>query len=296
MEIKDLRLLQNLSLSEKTNITRERIIEWCEYWEGKVYISFSGGKDSTVLVHIAQSIYPDIPLVFVNTGLEYPEITEFVKSFDVTHLKPKTPFHKVIEKYGYPVISKVVAQQLFEIRTTKSDKLLNKRLYGDKKGNGKLSEKWKFLINAPFKISHKCCDILKKNPIKKYEKNTGNKSILGTMASESHQRQYTYLQNGCNSFFSNRPLSTPLGFWNKKDIVAYIEKFNINYSDIYKKDESRNGTGCMFCMFGVHKESSGFFAKNRFQKMRETHPKKYEYCMEKLGIKNVLKYINVNYL
>ncbi|MDP8268204.1 MAG: phosphoadenosine phosphosulfate reductase family protein [Candidatus Tenebribacter davisii] len=296
MNIQDLKILQSLSLSEKIKITRERIIEWYEYWEGKVYISFSGGRDSTVLLHIAKSIYPDISSVFINTGLEYPEIKNFAQSFDnVTSIRPKMPFHKVIEKYGYPVISKSTAQILDEIRTTKSEKLLNKRLHGDENGNGKLAEKWKFLIDAPFKISHKCCNKLKKDPIKKYEKETENKGILGTMAEESNQRQYTYLQNGCNAFSSNRPISTPLGFWTNKDILNYIAKYNIDYSEIYKGEESRRGTGCMFCMFGVHRELAGIFYINRFQKMKKTHPKQYEYCMENLGIKEVLKFIHVKY-
>ncbi len=79
MKTKDLKILQMLPLSEKIKITRERIIEWYEYWEGNVYISFSGGRDSTVLLHIAKMIYPDITPVFIDTGLEYPEIKSFVK-------------------------------------------------------------------------------------------------------------------------------------------------------------------------------------------------------------------------
>ena len=93
-------------------MTKERIREWVkEYGIDGVYVSFSGGKDSTVLLHMAREMYPNIKAVFVDTGLEYPEIRDFVKSFDnVDWLRPKMNFKQVIEKYGYPFISKEVSE------------------------------------------------------------------------------------------------------------------------------------------------------------------------------------------
>ena len=76
-------------------------------------MAFSGGKDSTVLLDIARKIYPDIEAVYNDTGLEYPELREFVKTIDnVTWLRPKENFKKVVQKYGYPVISKEVANKV----------------------------------------------------------------------------------------------------------------------------------------------------------------------------------------
>lgn len=109
----DLAQMQSLPLKAKIQMTKRRIIDWYEYWDGQVYVSFSGGKDSTVLVDLVRNAcgLKDVPLVFVDTGLEYPEIREFVKSFDnVTWLKPKMNFKQVIEKYGYPFISKEVCE------------------------------------------------------------------------------------------------------------------------------------------------------------------------------------------
>jgi 3'-phosphoadenosine 5'-phosphosulfate sulfotransferase (PAPS reductase)/FAD synthetase len=138
---------QGQPLEIKEQLTLARIKAYYERLDGQVYVSFSGGKDSTVLLDLARRIYPDIPAVFVDTGLEYPEIREFVRTIpNVTWLKPKIPFTQVIEKYGYPVVSKEVAQKISEIRTTGSDKLRGKRLNGDAAGNGKLAEKWKFLV------------------------------------------------------------------------------------------------------------------------------------------------------
>ena len=97
---------QGYNLQGKIFLSKERIKEWYEHWDGMVYVSFSGGKDSTVLLHLVRSMYPEVPAVFCDTGLEYPEIRDFVKTFDnVTWLKPKMTFRDVLKKYGYPVVS-----------------------------------------------------------------------------------------------------------------------------------------------------------------------------------------------
>ena len=107
MELWQLKQLQALPLEVKILKTQQRITEWYEYWGGQVYVSFSGGKDSTVLLHLVRELYPEVPAVFVDTGLEYPEIKEFVKTFDnVVTLRPKKSFKEVIETEGFPVISK----------------------------------------------------------------------------------------------------------------------------------------------------------------------------------------------
>lgn len=77
-----LKELQALPLDRKIQITQTRIIEWYQHYNGQVCVSFSGGKDSTVLLHIARQIYPDIPAVFSNTGLEYASIQRFVKTWN----------------------------------------------------------------------------------------------------------------------------------------------------------------------------------------------------------------------
>lgn len=286
MEYSELKELQELDLEHKLIITRGRIQEWYEHWESKVYVSFSGGKDSTVLLHIARQLYPEIPAVFVDTGLEYPEIRQFVKTHDnVVWLKPKMNFNQVIEKYGYPVVSKEQSQFLFQIKTGRSAKLRNIRLTGNKSGRGKVSEQWKYLIDAPFVISHKCCEVMKKRPFAQYEKETGNKAIMGVMADESDRRTTDYMKNGgCNFYETKRAKSWPLGFWTEQDILQYLLGNSLPYSSVYGKICKRGGqlvttgasrTGCMFCMFGVHMEQG----PNRFQRMQITHPKQYNYCI-----------------
>lgn len=281
---------QSLPLEAKIRMSKLRIKNWYDFWDGKVYVSFSGGKDSTVLLHLIRSMYPNVTGVFVDTGLEYPEIRSFVKDIEnIIWIKPVMSFDKVIEKYGFPLVSKEVSQKIEEIRNTKSEYLRNKRLYGDTNGNGKLPEKWKYLINSDIKISNKCCNIIKKAPFKIYEKKSGNKPFVATMAYESKLRTTVYLKNGCNAFNAQRPMSTPLSFWLEKDIWQYIEKFNVPYSKIYTMGYER--TGCMFCMFGVHLENE----ENRFQRMKRTHPHQWNYCINKLGIGHCLDIIGVKY-
>ena len=109
--IGDLHQMQSLPLEVKIRMTQRRICEWVErYGMDGVYIAFSGGKDSTVLLHMARQLYPEIPAVYVDTGLEYPEVKAFVKQHEnVEILRPKKDFRQVIEQYGYPFISKEVA-------------------------------------------------------------------------------------------------------------------------------------------------------------------------------------------
>ena len=106
-----LKELQALPLERKIGITQARIIEWYNHFNGNVYVSFSGGKDSTVLLNIARSLFPDIKAVYVDTGLEYPEVKEFIREFEnVDVIRPKMSFRSVITEYGYPIISKEVAE------------------------------------------------------------------------------------------------------------------------------------------------------------------------------------------
>lgn len=111
---KDLSTLQALPLDLKIRMTQNRLEDWIyHYGKDGVYVSFSGGKDSTVLLDIARGLYPDTLAVFVDTGLEYPEVRNFVKTYDnVEWLKPKKNFRQVIEEYGYPFISKEVSDKV----------------------------------------------------------------------------------------------------------------------------------------------------------------------------------------
>lgn len=288
-------------LEQKVQRTKELILEWYLQYKGKVYVSFSGGKDSTVLLHIARSIkgLENIVGVFSDTGLEYPEIREFVKTWDnIIWIKPKLTFKQVIEEYGYPIISKDMSKAIYDIRNTKSEKLRQYRLTGVSSTgktfhNGVLSKRYYPLINADFKISNRCCDKMKKQPFHKFEKDTGMKAIIGMMADESSNRMHLYMSGNCNAFRDKRPVSRPLMFWTEQDIYEYIDKYKLPIASVYGKVVKEGDlykttgvhrTGCMFCMYGVHLEGH----PNRFERMKETHPYQYDYIMNKLNGKHVL--------
>ena len=319
--MEELKFLQSQTLDRKIRLTQTRIAEWYLKFDGKVYVSFSGGKDSTVLLDLARRMYPDIKAVFVNTGLEYPEIVEFVKTFEnVEILRPKKTFRQVLNEYGYPVIGKEIAHSLKYIQKKDDSKSCihyTKRFNGvfENKDGGKSRyncEKYKYLIDAPFKISDMCCNIMKKKPVHEYAKKNNLKPILGTMANESQLREQHWLKSGCNAFDNNNPVSNPISFWTEQDVLHYLKLTGIPYCSVYGEivpksefvgqlafnetptDLMTTGcsrTGCMFCMFGVHLEKS----PNRFQRMKTTHPQLYKYCIEDLGCGKVMDFIKVKY-
>ena len=304
----DLIQMQSAPLEVKILMTQRRIREWVsEFGVDGVYVSFSGGKDSTVLLHLVRELYPDVEAVFVNTGLEYPEIQRFVKKFDnVRVLYPEINFRQVISEHGYPMLGKDISKKIAAARNGKEWAL--KFLEGRAEYKGELSrlniKKYLPLLSVDFKISNKCCDITKKNPIHKYEKETGKLPIVATMASESEIRTTAWLRTGCNSFDSKNQISKPMSFWTEQDVLEYIRKNNIEiasaYGEIYRdipeqipgqsmfewvEEFAAKGcklcttgcdrTGCIFCGFGAHLEKG----EGRFERLKRTHPKQYDYCM-----------------
>ena len=265
--INDLYQMQALPLSLKIRMTQRRIRDWVEYY-GKdgVYVSFSGGKDSTVLLYLVREIYPEITGVYVDTGLEYPEVKEFVRQHEnVEILRPKMNFRQVIMKYGYPFISKEVADLLgIDRREDKENEaykclqrgeipsaaikapvryLILQGKYPHKEKGVETSEysrmynkeRYIFFLDAPFEISAHCCSIMKKAPMKNYAKRTGKMPMTAQMASESRLRTMKWLENGCNGFDMKSPISNPLSFWTEQDVLEYIYCNHIPVASVYGK-------------------------------------------------------------
>lgn len=177
----ELKILQGLPLEVKVKKTKLRIKEWYEAFDGNVYISVSGGKDSQVLAHIVKEIYPDVPCVFVDTGLEYSSVRDKGMELADKVIKPEKSFFEIITQYGYPVASKEVAHKIHDNNTAKRNgktSYVLKQFDGNYVSkNGKTNmvsvKRWKFLLNAPFRISHICCNyskrihrnIMKKKPV-----------------------------------------------------------------------------------------------------------------------------------
>ena len=176
-------------------------------------------------------------------------------------------------------------------------------------------------MDAPFKISHRCCRIMKKDVSKAYEKKSGRMPIVGTMADESRLRKSNWIRYGCNAFDADRPISAPLSFWTEQDILQYIKENGVKLADIYGDVMyEQNGylyendlfgcggltttgvdrTGCCFCLFGASQD------KDKFLKLKRHEPRKYDFVMgggefvdglwtpnkQGLGLKFVIEWLN----
>lgn len=301
----ELEQMQSLSLESKVRMSIRRIRDWYEYWDGNVCVSFSGGKDSTVLLDLVRSVYPDVRAVFSNTGLEYPEIQRFAMSKpNVDVVTPKMRFPDVVTKYGYPLISKEAAGRIHLARKIGSlDGIRNARKRFTGEWSQTIYSQDRYLPIAreiPAKIDNACCYTMKKSPIRRYYKDNGDpKPFLGTLAEESQLRKTAWERNGCNAYDTEKPRSAPMSFWTEQDVLSYIVRNGLEicsvYGDIVTEDEDGmryvvspinlvgnklkcsgyQRTGCIFCAYGLHLDKG----ETRFQRLAKTHPKQYDYCM-----------------
>lgn len=315
----DLRELQSKPLEEKIQISTARIIEWYEAWGGQVYISNSGGVDSTVLSWLVHHIYPDVIDVYCDTGLEYPELRKFIiNKPGIIVLKPKMNFVEVIKKYGYPIISKETAYAIYSANHGSlygTNKMKGLRIDGTPNSYYSGNIKWGYLVGSDIPIGNQCCYVMKKSVTKHYEEQNGKHPFIGTMAEESITRKTAWIRSGCNAFSGDRPISSPISFWKKSDVLECLYKYNIPYvKEVYGDIVCENGvytttkqkrTGCVFCGFGCHLEKE----PNKFHTLAVLEPKLYDYCMrggkydesgkwvpdKGLGMAKVLDFINVKW-
>lgn len=297
---KDLQNLQAQDIDFKLQHCINMIASFYHKESGNCYLSYSGGKDSTLLrwvIHTkASKIFPElenIPVVYFDTGLEYPEVKSFVKSMpDVIIRRPEINFFQCIMKYGYPIISKEISQCIGEARKCPGG-AMDIRMHGEyiNPNNGKVQfnhKKYLPLMELPIMFSNKCCNYLKKRPAKLYEKETGRYAITAEMAEESILRARSWIGTGCNAYSSNgakRPKSKPMSIFTEQDVLGLIFNNHIEipsvYGDIILDNNNQykctgcDRSGCIWCPYGVHLEKD----ETRFQRLANTHPKQYEYCI-----------------
>lgn len=290
----ELKMLQSLPLEVKVLKTQQRIREWVTHFgvDG-VYVAFSGGKDSTVLLHLVRELYPDVEALFVNTGLEFPEIRQFVKMFDnVKIIYPEKTFKQIIYEYGYPILSKIISHNVNIARRNPNGKVMKNAFNPEKRGPYAMN-KWSDLLTVDFMISDKCCVFNKEDPAKKYRKESGKKQIVATMTCESKNREDNWLKTGCNAFECDEEKSKPMSFWTEQDVLTYIYENDIKIAEPYGNIVTEDNqipfagcdctlcttgcrrTGCIFCGFGAHLEKG----EGRFERLKRTHPKQYYFCI-----------------
>lgn len=268
------------TLEYKISLAQNIIIEEYMRTNGNIFISWSGGKDSTVLMHIAKRLFPDIKVVFSDTTNEMKEIKKYIKQFpSVITVKPRMSFKKVVQTQGFPLVSKEISQKANELKHSNGIRTKLLRYYGDKKGNSVLPKKWRFLAEQQFDVTNKCCSILKKDPLQKWAKKNGNpKPLIALMSDESRLRQQLALYGNEDGKKVYPFLRTG---WTEKDIWDYAKKYNIRFAECYY-DKIINGvlikaldrSGCEYCNFGVHLDKN-----DKFERSRALAPKKYENMM-----------------
>lgn len=314
---------ENLSYEEKLELTKTKIIAFYRANKGNVALSYSGGKDSTVLEHIIRKdMGLDIPLIFSNTGNEHKEIYNFIKNKkehygdDLIIIRPEHAFRWTVHIYGYPIVSKEQAEAVeilflathlghdtmrsvytkwfWKDRIKVSDKALffcddkmieNLRKHLDKvdpeihgdidKLLNKIEKRYEKvrklrdyfgIVDKKIKLTSKCCYILKKKPMSKFQKEHNNIGfIIGTRVEESNLRKTSFKRFGC--WNKQKNTLTPLAWWTSEDIERYIRENKVQLSKAYQTEIR---TGCVACGFGLTQDPY------RFHRLRKYTPKRWK--------------------
>ena len=265
---------QQWTLAQKIDHSLGVIDQFIAKMDGKVYLSFSGGKDSTVLLKLCEVIKPDIQCVFVNTGCESVDVVRFVEKMKAAHnievIRPKLTPRQVWAQYGFPLVSKDQAFKIDLVRKNPESKSAQKFMRDS--NQFAISKCFRYLCDTEkckYHTSAVCCNKLKKDPCKRYEHESGLRPIVATMASESMLRETDYLRVGqCNKFDQGHEKSKPLSIWMEEDIWQFIRENNIEIAEIYAKGVDR--TGCVGCGFGAQMKDD-----RRLETFYRLYPKYY---------------------
>lgn len=271
-----------------------RIKREYERTDGQIYLSFSGGKDSTVLAHLIMmaDLPKQIPFVFVDTGVEMNATKQFIKEFDypnIITLKPKKAFAQILKEHGKPTLSKLKSDGLNTYQRHIDNPLKTARarqmILGVREKNGKavqgrnsyrLANRYMHFIhpNTNIKFSSSCCNYLKKQPFNIFEKeHKMNGVFTGVRTSEGGVRSLMY--NSCVNIKKkhNREFYTsmPIIDWDDKIIDEFIEKYHIQLSDCYTLYGCKR-TGCCGCPFSNNLEQE-------LEILYKYEPNRYKACM-----------------
>ena len=349
----ELKKMQGRSFNDKVQTSIAKILELFARTDGNIYVAYSGGKDSGVLLDLVAFCWAMTPysgekltVGFANTGNEYAGMVNFVKEFisfienkhgikiDFVETKPQKHFKDVCITEGYPVVSKAIARKVYDIR---KDLELNHLTYDDIKdhleqtmecadylrglGLSKtsvaclcgilsdnrlatsqttLAKRWHPLIYAPFNVSHKCCDYLKKKPQHEMQRQIGKSPILGEMAEESLMRKNAYKKTGCVFLKDGMYKAKPMGFWLQKDVLKYIYTYKLPifkyYGEVIKEGEEfrltgMQRTGCKMCLFGCQ------YKENGIHQLKELEPNVARIMLRPIeekgfGYREVINYLN----
>lgn len=290
-----------MSLDDRVTEACHRIEELYHETDGKCYISFSGGKDSTVLLALekmCEEVYtlPEnaIPAVFCNTGIEMGITVDFVKWVkdnyypNLTIIHPEKSFDWVIKNKGKPIRSKVKSEFIGRYQKgNKSESTIQNLIVGVT-NSGKiarrlrLADKDMHMVHDDFDItaSPECCREMKKKPFKVYAKQNGIKGYaVGIRAEEGGARamnlksQEMLIKNKkiCTSYAGGYIKKAPIVDWSEEELDEFIKKYNVPLSEAYTKYGFER-TGCMGCPFSAMIDHS-------LDYLYHHEPNRYKACM-----------------
>lgn len=305
----EIRYRQAIPYEIKLRMSQNRIRDFINYYgEDRVAICFSGGVDSTMAVHFIRKYcgYSKVKAISV-IGIENKQNIELIqKTENVDIVKVRYSQKEIIERFGVPIISKRASKSLKALQnpTEKNKNIRNLALTGitsdgKEAPTYKLALKWRFLIDAPFKISNQCCYYMKETPLDKYAKEKGCGTISAITAEESKSRMDGYAKQGSCNVFKGNGYSTPFAFWTHQDILRYLFENKVEISKAYGEIVEEKGnyrtteaqrTGCPVCLFGMQFDGN----PNRFQRMYYKDHKRWKNALIDMGLKDVLDYMIQN--
>ena len=245
-------------LQDRLGVVRDTI---AKYGEENFYLSFSGGKDSTVLHHLLDMAIPGnkIPRVFSNTGIEYNAIVEFVREREredsrFVTIYPRQNIKQMLERVGYPFKSKEHSQRVHEYQGKHIiSEYLQRYIDGkDKSGQHKGFQcpkmlRYQFTEDFNLKVSNLCCKELKKKPIDHYMRESGRTArMTGMMREEGGQRanmNCVLIKDG--SIVAFHPLAKVTHEWEE----WFINEYDIKICKLYYEPYNLKRTGCKGCPY-----------------------------------------------
>jgi len=274
--IQNLKKYWNLSLDTKIKISK-RIIQDTLSCSDSPVICWSGGKDSTVLLHLILQLKPDIPVIHIDAGVLYPETEDFVKylsnlwqlNMHIGRPLNEETFWVCVEKFGWPILGKSVAQSV--------EKAIRSGNY-----RPQMSNLEKRLAENGIRISAKCAEYILVKPTKRIEqKLKADVKFVGMLASESNARIRLFVDHGfyyeVKRYYGrgrNIKKCSPLFMWREEDIWQYHRLYEVPYCHIYKLGHVRNG--CWPCAMGIR--------NGQLSRLRNSHPHLFRYLMLKTGL------------
>ena len=313
---------QSLPYEAKVRHAEIRAREFYDELNGQCHISV-GGLDSITLLLFLRSIGINVPAISVSS-LEDKSIQEIHKQLGVIALKPLKSKVEVIREFGYPVLSKEIANKIALLQHPSEDnKTVRHAIITGETGEYggfrtgtrmQLSRRWlkifggadaegreRGYLAAPFLVSDKCCYYLKEKPCDDYAKENKSYPYLGLMASEGGRRQKALMLNGCNYYGKGTTRSAPFAIFHRQDLLQLALDLKVPVPRIYGKivrDDNGNlrtteaqRTGCSMCGFGIHLEQR----PHRFDRLRDSNPKEWQFWMYQMGWGEVLNYIGVEW-